>query len=306
MNDDGSSKEGEWMNWGENSSEPQDQIDLSKFLPQEVKIDDWISNFCKAFNLELIHTGDKNFALNVKEKSIVKNTSLVIDLDSKTSIAHATNESLALPRAYKLGFTIDTAETGYVESIPPGKTMVDGDTGGGTFYTGSDEANEVEQTSNFSYCWYKDFTNKRGNDPIEVAIITDKEVWSGESAYEDIRDKRYLNKAQRFWFHSGQTEPVLVNGVEVEMAVVKNQYSGKKNLWLNYEDKPDSILREYFTLLTNDKEYTCVECYLTPEEYDLLDRAYVRFNGDLYNVVDADGFDPLGKGKTKLKLIKKL
>lgn len=64
-------------------------------------------------------------------------------------------------------------------------------------------------------------------------------------------------------------------------------------------------MREFFTLLTNDKEYTTVECYLSPQEYEMLPHAYVRLNGDLYNVVDADGFDPLGKQKTKLKLIKK-
>ena len=272
-----------------------------------MKIDDWITNFCKAFNLELIHTGDKSFALNVKEQSMVKNTSLIIDLDSKANVHQAINETLGLPRAYKLGFTIDTAETGYVESIPTGKAMGDGNTGGGTLYTGSNETSEVEQTSNFSYCWYKNFTNKRGSGSVEVPIITDKEVWSGESTYEDIRNKSYLNKAQRFWFHSGKTEPIVVNGEVVQMAVVKNQYTkGNKPLWLNYEDKPDSIMREYFTLLTNDKEYTCVECHLTPEEYDMLDKAFVRFNGDLYNVIDADGFDPLRKDKTKLKLIKKV
>lgn len=88
--------------------------------------------------------------------------------------------------------------------------------------------------------------------------------------------------------------------------MVSGKYEGKKDLYLNYEDKPNSIMREYFTLLTNDKELTCVECYLTPEEYDMLDRAYVRLNGDLYNVVDADGFDLMGNGKTKLKLIKKI
>lgn len=88
--------------------------------------------------------------------------------------------------------------------------------------------------------------------------------------------------------------------------MVSDTYEGKKKLKLNYENEPDSVMREYFTLLTYDKEYTSAECFLTAEEYEALPRAYVRLNGDLYNVVDADGFDPLGKQKTKLQLIKKL
>ena len=98
----------------------------------------------------------------------------------------------------------------------------------------------------------------------------------------------------------------MVHETPAEVALVANEYKGKTDLWLNYENKPDSIMHEYFTLLTNDKEYTSVECYLSPEEYDMLPRALVRFNGDGYHVGDADGFEQLGKSKTKLQLIKKV
>lgn len=293
----------EKMDWGEGSKHQRDKIDLVEFFPKEVKIDDWISNFCKAFNLKLIHTGSKSFALNIKERNIVKNTSLVIDLDQKTSVQQATNDTLALPRAYKLGFTIDTAEQGYVESIPEGKAMTEGDTGGGTFVTGSDENNEVEQKSNFSHCWYKKLTSA-DNKELEVPIITDHEIWV--TSDKSMKNKTYFNKAQRFWFHQGDTINLKVYETDVPVAKVSDAFMGNKTLKLNYEDEPNSVMREYFTLLTHDKEYTSVECYLTPEEYEMLNRAYIRLNGDLYNVVDADGFDPIGKQKTKLKLIKKL
>ena len=303
MTENGASKQGEMMNWEDRPTLLTDGIDLMQFLPTEVKIDEWISNFCKAFNLELIDVGNKGFALNVKEKNLTKNTSLVIDLDSKASVHQATNESLALPRIYKLGFTIDTAEEGYVASTE-GKDMAEGETGGGTFETGSPEANQVEQTSNFSYCWYKKVNNQLTGNEVELPVITDHEVW--DNSESSVQNKTYFNKAQRFWFHSGRCEEIMVHDTPAQMAIVSNAYKGTKPLWLNYKDKPDSILREYFALLTNEKEYTCVECHLTPEEYNMLDRAFVRFNGDLYNVVDADGFDPLGRSKTKLKLIKRL
>lgn len=203
--ENGSSKEGETMNWGDAVQYMQDQIDLVGFLPKEVKIDDWVSNFCKAFNLELLHIQGKDFALNVKEKNIMKNTSLIIDLDNKTNVHQAENATLALPRAYKLGYTIDTAEEGYVASIPEGKAMTEGDMGGGRFETGSDENNEVEQKSNFSHCWYKTLevekmnaNNQKEKTKIAVPIITDHEIWTPQSNPKETQKKHFLIKLNAF------------------------------------------------------------------------------------------------------------
>ena len=193
-----------------------------------------------------------------------------------------------------------------MQSIPEGKDITEGDTGGGIFETGSDENNVVEQKSNFSYCWYKTLNKDQGEEAeVAVPVITDHELWTDGN--NEMNSKVYFNKAQRFWFHYLDSHKTLqVHDTPSKIAIVKQIHKSEKSLKLDYHDEPDSILREFFTLLKYDKEYTCVECYLTPEEYEILPSAYVRLNGDLYNVVDADGFDPIGKQKTKLKLIKKL
>lgn len=293
------------MDWLEPGIQMDGQLNLSDFLPTEVKIDDWINNFCKAFNLELIHRGDKNFELNLKKNTLDKNTSIVLNLDKKASVVQAANSSLGLPRVYKLGFTNDTDEQGYAEGLKKDSkgSITEEQTGGGTFYTGNNDAGEIEQKSNFSYCWYKKISYN--GETYDVPVITDSEVWDNRTNFSEAVNKRFYQKAQRFWYATGKTINVLINKESADMAIVSNTYQGDRPLTLDYEDKPNSIMRQYFMLLDNNKSYTTVECFLTPEEYDLLDRCYVKFNGDLYLVAEADGYDPMGESKTKLKLLKK-
>ncbi len=75
---------------------------------------------------------------------------------------------------------------------------------------------------------------------------------------------------------------------------------------LNYENKKDSILKNYFLLLVDyQKDYTVVDCLLYPEEYANIKNSLVKFNGDLYIVAECDGYDILNKKNCTLKLIRK-
>lgn len=277
-----------------------DSIDLMKFQPSEIKIDDWVSNFCKAFNLELLHTGKDEFELNIKnQNSLNRISSRIIDLDKKANVWQASNENMSLPSSYDLGFTINTSEQGYSKSFKENNI----EDGGGKFSTGSNEPKTIKQTSNFSYCWYETLpkTNK------QVPNLTEKEVWEPGKSEKEANSKKYFNSAQRFWYPTKKTQQVMLYGnTPVDLALVSNTYKGDKTLELNYEDKPNSIMRNYFMLLTNERNYTSVECFLSPEEYADLGNSYIKFNGDLYIVAEADGYDPMGKSKTKLKLIKKM
>lgn len=277
-----------------------DSIDLMKFQPSEIKIDDWVSNFCKAFNLELLHTGKDEFELNIKnQNSLNRISSKIIDLDKKANVWQASNENMSLPSSYDLGFTINTSEQGYSKSFKENNI----EDGGGKFSTGSNEPKTIKQTSNFSYCWYETLpkTNK------QVPNLTEKEVWEPGKSEKEANSKKYFNSAQRFWYPTKKTQQVMLYGnTPVDLALVSNTYKGDKTLELNYEDKPNSIMRNYFMLLTNERNYTSVECFLSPEEYADLGNSYIKFNGDLYIVAEADGYDPMGKSKTKLKLIKKM
>jgi hypothetical protein len=76
---------------------------------------------------------------------------------------------------------------------------------------------------------------------------------------------------------------------------------------LCYENRPETLLTTCFTVLADaGSHYTEVECYLPPEEYEKLDGTrYVNYNGDRYYISEISGFDPTGRNKTKLKLIKR-
>lgn len=92
------------------------------------------------------------------------------------------------------------------------------------------------------------------------------------------------------------------------IADVSNTFNQDKILNLDYKNKSNSILTTYFTVVaSNDTNYTEIECYLTPDEYDRLDGSnLVKWNGDLYYISSIEGYDITEKNKTKLKLIRKM
>lgn len=217
---------------------------------------------------------------------------------------------------YELGFTVDTSEEGYYKTMDINKDTEEpilgtGDNGGGTFETGSQDTTKTTQTSSFSYCWYKSLyeseEDKENKDIfMSVPVITDHEIWDNDYDYAEMLSKQYFDKSLRFWYKSGVKELDLGLDRKATIALVSNEYKGDHEQTLNYRNEPNTIMSNYFLLLTNRKYYTVVECYLTPEEYSNLDIALVRFNGDLYNVAEIDGYDPLGRRKSTLKLIRKI
>lgn len=315
INENGSSDEP--MNWQDVPDFEENKIDLIQFLSSDVKINDWIDNFCKAFNLSLLHKGGVEFELNLKGIDKTRNMTDIIDLDRKASVEQHNNESLKLPGLYELGFTIDTGEQGYYQSMKTNygiRVLNSGETGGGQYYTGSNEASKISQTSNYSYCWYMKLKDKRTNEEleIEVPVISDHGIWDDMSGrdYEDVTNEKFYDKAQRFWYKSPQLLDISLgeDKTGVKIAMLQNQYAEEPfRLVLDYKDEPGSILRNYFLLMTDtNNNYTTVSCFLSPDEYDRLGNSFVKFNGDLYYVGEVDGYDPLGKNKTKLKLIRRL
>lgn len=316
INDEGSSRKP--LKWNAQSGILSDKLNLTPFLPSNIKINDWIDNFCKAFNLSLNQTDATHFELNLKNTYKVSGVSSIIDLDSKTSIVRRSNQPLKLPYMYELGFTVDKNEEGYYASMKVDDTddriPNSGDDGGGTYYTNSPEENKLQQTSSFSHNWFKQIKDELHTREIEVPVITDKEIWTETTSdYETYLDKRYTDKAQRFWYKKENDYlPLTVNwnttqARSIDIALLTNEYEdGNKQLRLDYADDPVSIMNNFFLLLTDaDNCYTVVECHLTPEEYANIDYAWVRLNGDLYYVAEVDGYDPMCRKNTTLKLIRK-
>ncbi|MDR0825236.1 MAG: hypothetical protein LBN74_09090 [Prevotella sp.] len=320
IDDNGSSNpEKPLMDWNDTTTLLENEINLIKFLPAEIKVNDWIDNFCKAFNLNLINTGKKNFELNVKVNEIPKNLNNLIDLDRRANVKLCRNESLRLPSAYELGFTVNNSEKGYYDSIDEyvigedgkptdEKVITAGDSGGGKYRTNSIETSVVQQTSNFSYNWFKKIRNAENNSILELPVITEQEIWEHGADYSEMSRKRYINLSQRFWFQSGYfTTNTFKGDKQISLATVTERYEGIKRLALHYRNEPDSIMRNYFLLMVNNNNsYTIVNCHLTPEEYAEINKSMVKLNGDLYNIAEVDGYDPLGKEECALKLIRRI
>lgn len=303
------------MKWGDTPTFLTGEMDLTKFLPNDITVDAWIDNFCKAFNLKLENRGDGAFELNIKNTEIVSSPSNIVDLDKKADVRQRANQALGLPYMYDIGFTIDTNEQGYRQDMQiddkTGEPILNtGITGGGRFYTSSLGTDTIQQVSTFSYNWYKWLFDGDRNKLALVPVITDAEIWENDFDYEEMMEKEYFDKAQRFWFKAGVKEFVLNNigGIETktDLAIVKNSFSGNRRLILDYEDKEDSILRRFFLLLTDHKHYTVISCYLSPDEYNRLHNSPVRFNGDIYYVADIDEYDPLNKNMCTIKLIRQI
>ena len=298
MNDDNSSKD--IINWELRPNAPTDSIDLSKFLPQNVKIDSWLENFCKAFNLMLTQVGENNFELNMKQ-TIDLNTSYIIDLDTKTNIGLRLNQPLELPACYDVGFTINKDEEGFHKS---------NDDGGGEYQTNALNGDVVKQTSNFSYNWFKEITDQTKKKTYKFPVITNKEIWKDTTRdYLQMMGKQYYELPQRFWFKDNSTDMYTVNidgQPNIGIALVSNKFTEGKELVLNYENQPNSILRNFFAIFVNNEmNYTIVECFLTPEEYMRVKKSLIKFNGDIYYCAEIDGYDPQMKNRCKMKLIKK-
>ncbi len=176
----------------------------------------------------------------------------------------------------------------------------------------------VNQTSNFSYNWFKTIKQKdnSGNtiQQIQIPIISNKEVWDDNSDdYREMLKKTYTNYAQRFWYIDGnkfyEIEAILSSKAQkIFIPKLFNSLLDEYILTLNYKNEPSSILQTYFNVIApNDSNYTDIECYLSPDEYEQLNGSkLVKLNNDLYYIGSIEGYDPLGQNKTKLKLIRKV
>ena len=290
------------MNWNDPVNFDTDSIDLVGFLSADMKTNEFIDNFVKAFNLQLTQTADNAFALNVKQQR--RNASpLYVDLDGQASVRDRINTPLGLPSVYKLGYTVDKEEQGYIET---------GDDGGGEYPTGVPDGATVEQTSSFSMNWFKPITKVEsgGNVTLPLPIISKADVWAPSMAYPDAMGKRYTDLAYRFWYFDGQLNDLGAtfdfNGAPLVLAKVSDRIPDVSIL--NYKNQQHTILDNYFTLLINGaSHYTEAELYLTVAQYERLNGAVMaRFNGDLYYIAEVSGYDPSGRNKTKLKLIRRI
>ncbi len=282
------------MNYNDPSDFDFDSIDLAKFLPQGIRVDEYIDNLCKMFNLVFSQVSEKEFRIDKLQK-MSGVTGDLVNLDAWQSIDSRINTPLGIPKEYKLGFTVNTDEQGYAESnydgsgIYPTKTI--------------DSTAILEQKSSFSYNWMKRFTYSGGS--FEIPIISKKDDWLQTTAYSDAMKNRYTDLGLRFWYYDGLLPDIFsFNNNPVAVAKVSNELRGI--LKLDYSKEPQSILSNYFNIYDNATgHFTEFDCYLSaPLWYQLVMSRRAIYNGDVYKVAEISGFDPTLQNMTHIKLMK--
>ncbi len=293
--------------WNDKPTFHTDQIDLIKFLPSNIKVNDWIDNFSKTFNLKLTNAGQNNFELKAASNEFVNDPSSIIDIDKQADVRRRVNESLKLPYVYDFKFSIDNNEEGYYRTMQLNENKEripnSGIDGGEKYYTESNETSTMIQESKFSYCWYKDLYNDKNEIIASVPVITDHEIWD-TNFYDDKANSQCYDKTQRLWYPA-DTLDAIVDKQNVKVALVANEYNENQKLVLDYKNNINSITQNYFLLFSNASNFTSIDCILSAEEYNKLKYSLVKLNGDLYNIAEIDGYDPLAKSPSTLKLIRK-
>ena len=296
--------------WGE-------KLKLGNFLNSNERASDFVNNFIKTFNLEMIQNG-KNIILN-KAKKMTRPMAYV-DLDDRVNTDNITFSRIDYPNTMQVKWYIDEDEAGAYRSIDTvehqgasnWKDYIDR----GSEKIVMDTTNENTDTSlesKFSYCWYQDFnyidydrqTFEENGFIINfrLPLISKDEYFIVQN--DEAMQHDGLSLRQRLWFRDQPTQETfrMWNGDEVSISVPTDTYD---NYSISYRKQVGTLLDKFFNIIPmTDSNFATVEVYITPMEYNMLKNgSMAKIDNDLYMVSEITGYDPTGNNTTTLKLIK--
>jgi hypothetical protein len=300
-------------NFGYNSDSEFDyDLRLSNFLNEETRLADFVANCVKAFNLELIQTGNI-MTINTKRKIFAKSIGFV-DIDDRCNFREAEMTRIDYPKSMAVEYKIDTEEWGFETTVPQERLNEDdwekyGDYGYTVLNIHNGELNDREEKNqlNFSYTWYDDFEFESGG-TISIPVISEFSWMIDGYDYEESAKHDGYSLTQRFWYRnftpSGHNVKISTYPIEyADVYTTTNLYNGVN---LSYKSTEHSLLNEFFNVKANVRSnYAEAETWLTAEEYNMLKNgANVRYDKDVYRCVSITGYDPSHRNKSKLKLLK--
>jgi hypothetical protein len=301
-------------------------LNLFNFTNKETKVVDWINNFTKAYNLELIES-ENSVEVNVN-RGVKKTIDYAVNVDNRVNSDEATSEYISYPREMSVQYKVDIDEYGFELTVPAEHINDDdwykyGDSGF-TIINLSDDSYETSTQNtqtNFSYTWYCPFTWKEvnwnstsgfvenGNSATTIMPVIEKSEYMAEGyGYDEAMKHDGYSFTQRFWFRQTPSSQFVTladnNHEKVYLSYPTNSYDG---FHLSYKDTEKSIVSEYFNISPMlSSNYVNIDVHLTPNEYiSLKGGAMVKFESDLYYISEISGYDPSGKNTASLKLIKK-
>ena len=309
------------------------QLNLGNFLNSGTTIQSWIQDVANAFNLEIIQNGKQIF-INKKKKLSDRNVGIV-NIDDRVSNDEAETSRISYPKSMCVSYKTNSEEWGFEQTVPPDKIdLPDWEKYGDSGYTkillndDSYVTDESNINTNFSYCWYDEFTwTKVNTDHVEdtgttttfdIPVISKATYMVDQYDYADSEAHDGYGLTQRFWFtpsmqpyvdpqyHSLPTY-VWTDTYPQESIYIYTPSNSYNGLNLSYKNSEVSLL-DYFNIRADlSSNYVTVDVYLTADEYNLLKSGgKVEFDSDIYDVVEIQGYAPDGSNTTTLKLMKKV
>ena len=313
-----------------NESQFEKELDLANFFNKEKNVSDWVQNIVDAFNLEVIQDG-KTITINTKKKD---SYIVAVDIDDRANSNQAESSSSIIdyPKSMAIKYKIDKDEWGFersaVENAGGDESILDEDGWekyADSGYTVIDLNNESyvtkksEKSLQFSYTWYWKFKwyevysngQKSGRlKEFNLPCISKYEYMVDGYGYDEAMKHDGYGLAQRFWFRPIMTDAYVWTSTYPKESIMiytptNAYYTGVINL--SYKNTEKSLLTEYFNTTAHlASNYVSIEVYITPDEYNRLKNgSLVRFDKDLYHIVEIEGYDPSGNEPTTLKLMKK-
>lgn len=312
-----------------------EQTNVNQWLG-DVKVNDYIENFLKTFNLKLSRINGSTYSIDTmsNENDTYGN---VIDIDKWAHVKDASFVRLN-NKNVSLGWTISTDEEGYKNGNTTREVKAPRDESG---YTGgiliendgNTSGDEDSIKSNWSYTWMKDIFFVNGDVAFpegvrEVPVVGDAELW--ENNFITIEDKDYAtDKTQRLFYLAKDPDTKLYDYFNVQRyrndttipevkapipfarnyLVYKNNLNIRNTFRLDYDNTmstdTDRTITDIFFNIKRGSQYEVDVPVTLPNEIYGKIRAntLVRFNEGLFRVLGIEGHDVSMNNEATLKLI---
>lgn len=308
------------------------QLNLGNFLSSGTTIQSWIQGVASAFNLEIVQNGKQVF-INKKKKLSDRNVGIV-NIDDRVDGGEVETSRINYPKSMCVAYKTNTEEWGFEQTVPPDKIdLPDWEKYGDSGYTKielNDDSYVTEESNintDFSYCWYDTFTwtkvdtghteDTGTTTTFDLPVISKATYMVDGYDYADSEAHDGYGLTQRFWFTPSMqpyVDPqmhslpafVWTDTYPQEQVYIYTPTNSYNGINLSYKNSEVSLL-DYFNIRAElASNYVTVNVYLTADEYNLLKNGgKVRFDDDIYDVVEIQGYDPSGNNTTELKLMKK-
>ena len=298
------------------------QLNLGNFFNSGTTIQSFIQGVSDAFNLDFIQNG-KTIRIE-RRKKLTSNFASIVDIDDRVNNDEAETSRINYPKSMCVSYKTDTEEWGFEQTVPADKIdLADWASYGDSGYTKimlNDDSYVTEENNvntNFSYTWYDNFTwtkvetghteDSGTTSALTIPVISKATYMVDGYDYNESEKHDGYSLSQRFWYTpTATTMYVWTDTDPQEKVFIYTPVNSLNGINLSYKTSEESLLKYFNITPYLASNYVTVEVYLTADEYNLLKNGgKVRFDSDLYDVVEISGFDPTGNNPTELKLMKR-